>query len=213
MKNKPPLDGLYLLTDAELCRESGMLHSVAAALRGGVRLVQYRDKSDDQERRQEEARALVELCHETGARLIVNDDIELAASVAADGVHLGKDDADITQARQRLGNDAIIGVSCYNEFSRAVEAERKGANYVAFGSVFTSPIKPDASRAPLHLLQQARDELDIPVCAIGGINADNIGKVAATGAHLFAVISALLGTSNPEDAARDLRRRISVARN
>lgn len=212
MKNKPPLDGLYLLTDAELCRESGMLHSVAAALRGGVRLVQYRDKSDDHERRWEEARALVELCHEADARLIVNDDVELALEVAADGVHLGQDDEYLARAREKLGDDAIIGVSCYNTFSRAVAAERNGANYVAFGSVFTSPIKPDAPRAPLHLLQQAREELDIPVCAIGGINADNIGKVAATGVHLFAVISALLAARNPEDTARDLLRRVSVAR-
>jgi thiamine-phosphate pyrophosphorylase len=213
MKNKPPLDGLYLLTDAELCRENGMLPGVAAALRGGVCLVQYRDKSDDHERRRKEARALVELCHDANARLIVNDDVELAFEVAADGVHLGQDDEDIARAREKLGDDAIIGVSCYNAFSRAVAAERSGANYVAFGSVFPSPIKPDAPRAPLHLLQQAREELDIPVCAIGGINADNIGKVAATGVHLFAVISALLTARNPEDTARDLLRRVSAARN
>ena len=206
------LDGLYLVADTAFCRERDLEQAVQAALQGGVRIVQYRDKSTDHERRQREAAALATVCAKHDAVFLVNDDVALAAESGADGVHLGKDDADVADARERLGPGAIIGASCYNEFSRAEAAGKAGADYVAFGSVFPSPVKPEAPRAPLDLFEQARAELDIPVCAIGGINATNIAEVAAAGAHMFAVISALLDAPDITGAAQDLNAHINAVR-
>ncbi|MDX1442495.1 MAG: thiamine phosphate synthase [Gammaproteobacteria bacterium] len=209
---RPPLDGIYLVTDTALCAKRGIEPTVHAALKGGVRVVQYRDKTNDEARRRKEAAALARICQEHGATFLVNDDIALAAESGADGVHVGKDDAALETARERLGPGAIIGVSCYNEFSRAEAAARAGADYIAFGSVFPSPTKPDAPRAPLALFEQARAQLDIPVCAIGGIDQRNIQQVAASGAHLFAVITALLDADDITAAAARLNERIALAR-
>lgn len=210
--DRKPLDGLYLVTDTALCRERGIEQAVHEALQGGVRVVQYRDKTDDHERRQREAEALATICARHDAIFLVNDDVALAASTGADGVHLGRDDAGIETARHTLGPGAIIGASCYNEFSRAVAAERAGADYVAFGSVFPSPTKPEAPRAPFALFEQARAELDIPICAIGGITEHNIHEIAATGAHLFAVITALLEADDITATAAGMNQRIATVR-
>lgn len=209
---RPPLDGIYLVTDTDLCAERGIEQSVSAALEGGVRMVQYRDKTEDSRRRRREAGALARICKEHGAIFLVNDDIALAAECGADGVHVGKDDATLEATRQQLGPDAIVGVSCYNEFSRAERAASAGADYVAFGSVFPSPTKPDAPHAPLTLIEQARAQLNIPVCAIGGIDQRNIQEIAASGAHLFAVITALLAADDITAAAKHLNESISRAR-
>lgn len=209
---KHPLDGLYLVTDTTLCRKKGIEQVVLAALNGGVRIVQYRDKTDDHERRKHEASALAGICSDFDAVFLVNDDVELAAEASADGVHLGKADTSIETARNTLGDRAVIGVSCYNEFSRAQSAQRAAADYVAFGSVFPSPTKPYAPRAPLDIFEQARAQLDIPVCAIGGIDSGNIAEVAAAGAHMFAVVSALLDATDITGKARELNAHIAAAR-
>lgn len=198
------LSGLYVLTDAELIGGARLLPAVAAALRGGARLVQYRDKSQNVARRKLEAEALRALCTAQGALLIINDDVELAAECGADGVHLGKDDADIQAARARLGPTAIIGMSCYNDLARAHAAQTAGADYLAFGSFYPSAIKPQAPRASLDLLRQARRELRLPLCAIGGITADNAQPLLTAGADLLAVINGVFASDNIEAAARGL---------
>ena len=198
------LRGLYAITDGRLL--PSLLPGVEAALRGGARLVQYREKSADPARRTAEARALVDLCRSHGVPLIVNDDVELAASLGADGVHLGKDDGDIGPARVRLGPRAIIGVSCYDSLERAVQAAHAGADYVAFGSFFASASKPDAVRAPLGLLTAARARLGIPLCAIGGITPDNGGGLLQAGADMLAVIHGLFGTADIRAAAEGYSR-------
>ncbi|MEJ2655425.1 MAG: thiamine phosphate synthase, partial [Acidihalobacter sp.] len=129
-----------------------------------------------------------ELCHEHSAGLIVNDDVELAAASGADGAHVGREDTDLESARARLGAQAVIGVSCYNRLELAKDAAARGADYVAFGSVFPSPTKPEAARADLDLLREARARLALPICAIGGIDATNAAVVAATGVDMLAVI-------------------------
>lgn len=204
MPHDPRLQGLYVITDHELCVRKGVVASVEAALQGGARIIQYRDKSSDSKRRLQEARELVALCMHHNALLFVNDDVELARTSHAHGVHLGREDADIADARALLGDDALIGYSCYDDFSRAKHAADAGADYVAFGSVFPSRIKPDAVRAPLTLFVRTHAELNIPACAIGGIDTRNIRDVVAAGASMAAVISAVFAADDIAAATAEL---------
>jgi thiamine-phosphate pyrophosphorylase len=187
------LRGLYAVTpDASDSRE--LLDKVAAALEGGISLLQYRRKKRDVA----EARDVVKLARGRGVPVIVNDDVALALEVGADGAHLGRDDGDAGMARKRL-KGKILGVSCYNELALARTALENGADYVAFGSVFSSPTKPSAVRAPLSLFAEARS-LGLPLAAIGGITLDNARRVIDSGADLLAVVSDLF--DSPDIAAR-----------
>ncbi|MFO7593133.1 MAG: thiamine phosphate synthase [Pseudomonadota bacterium] len=154
--------GLYAITDSKLLSPERMVEAVALAIQGGAVMIQYRDKGDDTMRRQWEAADLSNLCRPLGIPLIINDDVDLAADIMAKGVHLGRDDADIAAARKKLPPNAIIGVSCYNDLDRAIEAEKAGADYVAFGSFYPSPTKPDALKADAELIRQAKQKLSIP---------------------------------------------------
>jgi thiamine-phosphate pyrophosphorylase len=202
MSRASQLRGLYAITDAELCARRGLEADVAAAIRGGAVLVQYRDKSDDGTRREREAATLLKVCRQHGVPLIINDDVELARAVGADGVHLGAEDAALRAARARLGPEAIIGISCYDSLELARKARSAGADYVAFGAFFDSPTKPAAVRAPLALLREASQNLRLPVAAIGGITPTNGAALVEAGASLLAVISGVFGADNPETAAR-----------
>lgn len=197
-----PLRGLYAITDAQLTPGDTLVPAVAAALRGGARIIQYRDKSGDGLRRLREASALVALCGRHDAWLIINDDVELAAAVGAAGVHLGRDDAQLQAARRRLGRDAIIGVSCYNALTRAQAAAEQGADYVAFGRFFPSLTKPQAAQADPELLRSAHAVLSVPLVAIGGITPDNGGLLIEAGADMLAVIHGVFGQPDIEAAAR-----------
>jgi len=184
------LRGLYAITPEGLA-PAVLLERVEAALRGGVALVQYRDKRGTAAQRAETARALRALCHRFGAPLLINDDLALALAVDADGVHLGGDDGDLAAARQALAPGKLLGTSCYADFERARAARAAGVDYVAFGAFYPSPTKPHAQAAPLALLARSRAELPLPVCAIGGITLDNAPPLLAAGADLLAVISDL----------------------
>ncbi|HEX4300448.1 MAG TPA: thiamine phosphate synthase [Gammaproteobacteria bacterium] len=194
------LRGVYAITDGTPL--PALTAAVESAIRGGARLIQYREKSPDRERRFDEARVLLGLCKGHDVPLIVNDDVGLAAEIGADGVHLGKDDGRVEDARVRLGPRAVIGVSCYDSLERAVQAAHDGADYVAFGSFFASRSKPAAVRAPLTLLAEARRKLDIPLCAIGGITPDNGAELVAAGADMLAVIQGLFGAADVHAAAK-----------
>jgi thiamine-phosphate pyrophosphorylase len=184
------LRGLYAITPDGLAPQV-LLARVEAALRGGAAFVQYRDKRSDAAVRVDAARSLRGLCHQFGARLIVNDDLRLALAVDADGVHLGGDDGDLVAARQALPAGKLLGASCYADFDRARAAVAAGADYVAFGAAYPSPTKPFAQRAPLSLFARGRAELAVPVCAIGGITVANARPLLAAGADLLAVITDL----------------------
>lgn len=184
---RPRVQGLYVITDGSTGND--LLGKVEQALRGGAALVQYRDKSTDSARREQEAQALCALCREHAALFIVNDDVALAKTVQADGVHVGKDDAALAAARAYLGSSAVIGVSCYNRLELAVQAAQQGADYIAFGSFFPSPTKPHAPRATLELLREARRQFKLPICAIGGITLDTAPGLLASGADMLAVIT------------------------
>ena len=190
--------GLYAITDGPRAR---LTEAVAAALAGGARLVQYRDKTAEHARRHVEASALRQLCAHYGVPLIVNDDVRLAAAIGADGVHLGEDDPALAAAREALGVGAIIGVSCYDSLERARELAATGADYVAFGAFFPSPTKPLARRASPELLRQSA-ALGVPRVAIGGITPDNAGSLVSAGADYLAVISALFAAGDVRAAAQ-----------
>ena len=200
--------GVYAITDPA----SGprLVPDVERALAGGAAVIQYRDKGSGAQRRRREAEALRRLCKDYGALLIVNDDVELAAAVDADGVHLGEDDPALGAARLRLGANAVIGASCYNSLERADRALAAGADYLAFGSFYDSPTKPAARRAPLDLLGRARRRYPVPLVAIGGITADNAAALAQAGADAIAVISAVFSADDPAEGVRALRRALGI---
>lgn len=175
--------------------------TVASALGGGAVLVQYRDKTASRAHRRRQAEAVLALARAAGVPLLVNDDVELARAIGADGVHLGRDDATLAAARARLGPDAIIGVSCYADVDRARRLAQAGADYVAFGSVYPSSTKPDAPRAPLAVFH-ASAGLGVPRAAIGGITAGNAPLLVAAGADLLAVIGAVFDAADPRAATR-----------
>jgi len=195
------ISGLYAVTP-DFADTAVLLAKTQAALAGGARLLQYRNKTADENLRREQAAALRELCRRYDSMLIINDHVELAREIDADGVHIGADDAGVAAARSRLGHGKIIGATCYNDLQHALAAAAQGADYVAFGSFFASTVKPGAVRAPLALLQQARREIAVPVVAIGGITLDNVAALIAAGANAVAVISALFAAPDVEAAAR-----------
>ena len=194
-----PARGLYAITQTDNKTTDTIINEVKAAIRGGAAIVQYRDKNPCDALLL--AKELVKICHQYEVPLIINDDVELAARTGADGVHIGKEDGAIAQARKRLGNDAIIGVSCYDFVERALEAQAQGATYVAFGRFFPSSSKPLAAPARIETLQQAKRLLNIPIVAIGGILPENGAQLLAAGADLLAVIGGLFD-SQPEQSAR-----------
>jgi thiamine-phosphate pyrophosphorylase len=197
--------GVYALADTSLLAGAELITRVEAALRGGVAVVQYRDKSVDSSRRLTEAQALRALCTRRGAAFIVNDDVDLALSVGVDGVHLGRDDPAPALARVRLGPGALIGATCYDRLELAPTALTAGADHVAFGRFFPSSTKPGEIYASLELLRAARASLSCPIVCIGGLRADNAAPLVAAGADALAVGNALFGPGvDTEAAARAL---------
>ncbi|MBC8211537.1 MAG: thiamine phosphate synthase [Gammaproteobacteria bacterium] len=191
------LVGLYGITDPILLPDTQtLINAVEAALQGGMRVLQYRAKNLDQATRLQQATALQVLCQRHQALFIINDDVALAQAVSADGVHLGREDMDIAAAREQLGKQAIIGCSCYDRLDLALSAEQQGADYVAFGRFFPSSTKPQASPADPDLLITARQQLQLPICAIGGITAQNAAQLLERGADMIAVIHELFAAQD-----------------
>jgi len=202
MESALPTRGLYAITESRLTAPGPTIEQVSLAIDGGAVMIQYREKHLPREDRGREARALATLCHERDVPLIINDDIELAAACGAAGVHLGQDDAPVSRARRRLGQRAIIGVSCYNQMERARTAAGTDASYVAFGRFFPSKTKPGALQAQPALLKQARREIRLPIVAIGGITPENGAELVHAGADLLAVIHGVFGQTDIRAAAQ-----------
>lgn len=192
---------LYALTDDQLLA-GRLLEAVRAALAGGCRMVQYRSKQPDHSRRLQEATQLLALCRQSQALLLINDDVALAMAVGADGVHLGQEDMPLLEARNQLGAQAIIGITCHDSLTLACAAQDNGADYVAFGRFFTSNTKQSAPPADLSVLHQARQQLHIPIVAIGGITLDNATSVLAAGADMLAVVGDLFTAADIATQAR-----------
>lgn len=198
--------GVYLLTpDTGLGDFDAMAARFGAAVAAGVAIVQYRNKRASAKERRAQARVLQAFARRHGALFVINDDIDLAIDLEADGVHLGRDDGDIAVARKRIPH-LLLGVSCYNDIELARRTVDAGADLLAFGSVFASVTKPAAVRASLGLLREARERFPQQrVIAIGGVDATNIGSVSAAGAHAAAVISAVFDAGDPGQAVRNLQ--------
>lgn len=202
-KHTSVLNGLYVITDRELflSRDMDIVDIVGEAIRGGARIVQYRDKQSEPSRRLEEAKLLQQLCHAHHVTFLINDDVELALEVGADGVHLGQSDTPLIEARKLLGPDRIIGVTCHNRIELAEQAQLNGADYVAFGRFFPSHTKPTAPPATPEILEQARATLTIPIVAIGGITPANAPLLLEKGATMLAVSHAVFAADNVRLAA------------
>ncbi len=197
------MTNLYAITDSQLMPNEKLFSGVEAALKGGCKLVQYRDKSDDRARRLFEAKNLLALCNQYQAQLLINDDLSLAQEVGAHGVHLGQGDTNPVAARIILGSRAIIGVTCHDSLELAQQAIKDSANYIAFGRFFSSNTKPDARPAPLSLLTEARAKFpNTMIAAIGGINTENANSVLAAGADLIAVCHSLFAADDVTAQAR-----------
>ncbi len=198
---KPRVAGLYAVTP-DIDDTPELLAKVEAALAGGARLLQYRNKAASPALRLVQGRALLALCREYQVPLIINDHLDLALALDADGLHVGADDGSAADARGQLGPDKILGVSCYGRIENALAATGAGATYVAFGGFFPSRVKPGTARTPIGLLREAKRELRLPVVAIGGITPENAPRLIEAGVDGVAVISALFGASDVELAAQ-----------
>lgn len=202
----PPMDrikvsGLYAITpDIEnIDRLCEMAYHVLA---GGVSWLQYRNKKANSRLRLMQALEIHLLCKQFQVPLIINDHMDLVMEIDAEGLHVGGEDTSVAAARHYLGQNKIIGVSCYNQLSHAIEAEKAGADYVAFGAFYPSMTKIDAYQAPIHLLDAAKKTLNIPIVAIGGINLDNAEALIARGCDAVAVSQALFSAQDIQSAAR-----------
>ncbi len=202
----PRIGPLYAITDPRLMPDEVFLEMAEAALRGGVDVIQLRDKIRPREQLINLGKKLLKLCNRYNVPLIVNDHPDVAKEIGAHGVHVGKDDPPVDYARKILGPDAIIGASAYDDVNLALELERLGADYVAFGAVFPSPTKPKEPLIDWHVFTEARKVLKVPIVAIGGINKKNLPELMEKAKpDAVAVVSAIFGERDPESAARELK--------
>jgi thiamine-phosphate pyrophosphorylase len=213
IKHTPAFSPIYAITDPALLPKQKLFEGVEAALEGGVRLFQLRNKSASAHEKLKQAKQLVKICNAYQAQLIINDDIEVARLSSAHGVHLGQDDAHIQFARNTLGKYAIIGITCHADLELARDAIYQGADYVAFGRFFASHTKPNASTAPLNIIRSAKSEFSTPVVAIGGITSDNMPQVINNGADSIAVCHSLFAAENIQKQAQVMIQRFRSAIN
>lgn len=195
---------VYAITDRALLPGEQLYSAAEQALAAGIRTLQLRDKVATGKQLTAMAARLLKLCHCHDAQLIINDDVDLAATIGAHGVHLGRGDGSIKAARRRLGSNFIIGATCHNQLAWAKEAQQDGADYVAFGRFFASSTKPDASTAPVELLQQAKGAITIPLVAIGGINSVNAPELFHAGADSVAVCASVFAADDVRAAAQQM---------
>jgi len=200
MRDSFIIKGLYAITpdSADL---NTLIQKTKSAIEGGAFMVQYRSKIQDRDVKMQQCAAILRLCREHNVPCIVNDDVEMCRTLKADGVHLGEEDDNIAEVRHILGDDAIIGSSCYDQLDRAKSAQKEGASYVAFGAMFPTSTKPNAPRATLALLKDAKREIEIPIVAIGGITVNNAHDVIKTGIDAIAVINSLYEAKSIKETA------------
>ena len=199
---------IYAISDDVLMPENLALEYTREILECGVKFFQFRSKKAV--KNEKLASEILNLCEKFGAKFIVNDDVKFAKKIGAKAVHLGKDDEGIKEAFEILGKDAYVGVSCYNDINLAINAAKNGASYVAFGSVFTSPTKPNAPKCGLEIVKEAKQILNLPVCVIGGINETNIGSLSHAKPDLIAVISVIYKDGNVKENIKNLQKIIEI---
>ena len=195
---------IYAISDDILMPENLALEYAREILECGVKFFQFRSKKAV--KNEKLASEILNLCEKFGAKFIVNDDVKFAKKIGAKAVHLGKDDEGIKEAFEILGKDAYVGVSCYNDINLAINAAKNGASYAAFGSVFTSPTKPNAPKCGLEVVKEAKQILNLPICVIGGINETNISSLSLSKPDLIAVISAIYKDGNIKKNIKNLQK-------
>ena len=200
MRDSFIIKGLYAITpdSADL---NTLIQKTQLAIEGGAFMVQYRSKIQDRDVKMQQCAAILRLCRDYKIPCIVNDDVDMCRILEADGVHLGEKDDNIAEVRRILGEDAIIGSSCYDQLNRAKQAQKEGASYVAFGAMFETSSKPNAPRATLELLREAKSQIQIPIVAIGGITVNNARDVIKTGIDAIAVITSLFEAKTIKETA------------
>ena len=203
MRDSFIIKGLYAITP-DMADSNSLLLKTQLAIEGGAFMVQYRSKIQDRDVKMQQCAAILRLCREYKIPCIVNDDVDMCRVLEADGVHLGKKDDNIAEVRSILGEDAIIGSSCYDQLNRAKLAQKEGASYVAFGAMFETSTKPNAPRATLELLREAKSQIQIPIVAIGGITMNNAHDVIETGIDAIAVINSLYESNSIKETAETL---------
>ena len=200
MRDSFIIKGLYAITP-DMADLNTLIQKTQLAIEGGAFMVQYRSKIHDRDVKMQQCAAILRLCREYKIPCIVNDDVDMCRILEADGVHLGEKDDNIADVRRILGEDAIIGSSCYDQLNRAKQAQNEGASYVAFGAMFETLTKPHAPRATLELLREAKSQIQIPVVAIGGITMNNAHDVIETGIDAIAVINSLFEAKTIKETA------------
>lgn len=202
---KYDLKGLYVITDKRLIDRQDFVNTVEKSLKGGAKILQLREKNTNYDEVVAVGRELLSVTARYNVPLIINDFPEIAKEIGADGVHLGETDKSVSEARKLLGEQAIIGVSCYGIIERGMEALKSGADYLAFGTPYQTPTKPDRKPTALSVLKEARLKFgNTPLFAIGGITRENISDVLATGVDGVAVITTVFGSPDPEIASKVL---------
>lgn len=204
----PKISGLYAITPDSIDTEK-LLAMTQKALAGGAKFIQYRNKAVNAILRRKQAEKILWLCREFDVPFIVNDHLDLALEIGADGLHLGRNDISVKEARRTLGNNKIIGASCYNQIELAARAEDQGADYVAFGAFFNSTTKPDAVTASVELLGLAKLKLRKPIVTIGGITLLNANMLIERGGDAIAVSNALFGAQDIQVTAKSFSRLFS----
>ena len=209
MRDSFIIKGLYAITpdSADL---NTLIQKTKSAIEGGAFMVQYRSKIQDRDVKMQQCAAILRICREHNVPCIVNDDVDMCRILEADGVHLGEKDDNIAEVRHILGEDAIIGSSCYDQLDRAKSAQKEGASYVAFGAMFPTSTKPNAPRATLALLKEAKREIEIPIVAIGGITVNNAHDVIKTGIDAIAVINSLYEAKSIKETAETFAKMFQI---
>lgn len=201
---------LYAVTDRSWLNGETLYAQVEKALKGGVTFVQLREKALDEQAFLEEAKEIQKLCAQYHVPFVINDNVEIAAQIGADGVHVGQSDMEAGDVREKLGPDRIIGVSAQT-VEQAVRAQERGADYLGVGAVFPTGSKADAVEVSHETVRAITEAVDIPVIAIGGITKDNVSELSGTGICGIAVISAIFAQTDIEGAARVLKERTEAA--
>lgn len=206
------LNGLYVLTDSKFFPIEQWPERVEKILLAGTNIIQLREKTLSEQQLLPHALLLQEICHHYGAIFIINDHVSLAKKINANGVHIGQHDPSLRKTREYLGNNFIIGVSCYKHLYTAIHAQSLGADYVAFGSMYPSYTKVDAKRCPLAIISQSKRCLSIPVCAIGGINHKNLSPILNAGADMVATSHSVFNADDPSHSANKIFQQVIMSR-
>ena len=199
---------LYAVTDRHWLGEKSLYQVVEESLQGGATFIQLREKQLDRPAFLQEAKEIKTLCRRYGVPFVIDDDVDLALEVDADGVHVGQSDMEAGNVREKLGPDKIVGVSA-RTVEQALLAQQRGADYLGVGAVFPTGSKDDAKLLDHQVLRDICDAVSIPVIAIGGITRENVQELAGTGICGVAVISAIYGQSDVRQAAREMKKKVA----